>query len=379
MRSRIQRRAVAPGFVSASLIAATLLGVEVPANALTVKANFAPSITKASNAADIEAEIRSSLAFYSQFSNRETVSIRYTLMKSGLGASETTIYDTNYSDFANLLSADSLKHPGNTVLAGALAHLASGNQADLVTAPSADFRALGDTSAVGLFSGNGSFDTGGKFDGIIYLNASIMSFTGTVGSGQYGAEQVIQHETDEVLGIGGPGTDVTLPYGATLGGQSYIGDEDLYRYSAPGVPSFTASTGATAYFSIDGGATNIAAFNQSGQGDYADWAVTSCAQVQLVQDWAGCPGKYVQQFGLTTTSPEAIGLQAIGYDFTSGSASSSMLGGLQSIPQSGLNFSVGVPELQTWTLMIAGLALLGASFRRRRPRSSNLGKAAPAV
>jgi hypothetical protein len=53
----------------------------------------------------------------------------------------------------------------------------------------------------------------------------------------------------------------------------------MFRYSANGVRSYNP-TEAAAYFSIDGGATNIRNFNQSGSGDWADWASDGTTQVQ---------------------------------------------------------------------------------------------------
>lgn len=53
-----------------------------------------------------------------------------------------------------------------------------------------------------------------------------------------------------------------------LGQQNYYSPLDLFRYSSPGVLELTPGTGA--YFSIDGGATNLNNFDVSA--DPADWA-----------------------------------------------------------------------------------------------------------
>jgi hypothetical protein len=81
--------------------------------------------------------------------------------------------------------------------------------------------------------------------------------------------------------------------------------------------SFTTSSTATSYFSIDGGSTNIVNFNQNpgtgGQtgGDFGDWSSE------------GTTGNYVQlaftpsnagAAGVSLSSPEGIALQAVGYD-----------------------------------------------------------------
>jgi hypothetical protein len=339
--------------------AAAAASAPAAAHAVTIIPRFAGSITRASNAAAIESMINSSVQVYGDFGNATKVNIVYQLSKTGLGASESTLYYTNYSDYTTLLSSDLASHPNNQALATALANLGSANKADDIVATSADFRALG-VAAPGLFRPNGSFNTGGKYDAIVFLNASIMSFTNTVAANQYGAEAVIQHETDEVLGIGGGGSEVGLPLGATLGGQSYIGALDLYRYAAPGSPSFTTDPGASAYFSIDGGQTDLIGFNQNGQGDYGDWAKFACGGVQNVQDWAGCPG--VPQFGLTVSSPEFTALQAIGYNLNPGVSSSA--NAFESIVGAGAQ--AAVPEPAAWMMMLSGVGALGAALRMQR-------------
>ena len=317
------------------LAGAVALAVASQGHALTIIPTFDSSITGATNAAAIESSINSAVQFYSVFTNPVTVSIEFTLQNTGLGASQTGLYGDFYSSYTGLaLAADAAANPQNTVLQTALANLPSGNQKDIIFGTSANFRALGYVGTPGF--------THGTFDGEVFLNASIMNFTDTTDPSLYPANNVIQHEVDEVLGVGGPGSLVDQPFGASIaiGPQnfSYMGAEDLYRYSAPGTASFTTDPTATSYFSIDGGATDIRNFNQSGGGsDYADW-VTDCNGAQFVQDFEGCPGK--PQLGLNLSSPEVIALQAIGYN-------------------------LAVPEPSAWALMIAGLGMMGAVLRRR--------------
>jgi hypothetical protein len=172
-------------------------------------------------------------------------------------------------------------------------------------------------------------------------------------AGTWDAMRTIEHEIDEVLGIGGPGSQVPL----NTNPNGTIGDEDLFRYSGNGTPSLTTNPDATAYFSYNGGATSVANFNQgfnnaaSGDclttdscGDFADWANTvsntdsiGCG-FGLVQDAFACP---MQIADISLVSPEGVGLQAIGYD---------------PIPEPG-------------TLVLLGTSLLGlAAIRRRRAK-----------
>ena len=267
------------------------------------------------------------MQFYDNtFTNPVTVAIKFQL-GGGLGASNTTIYGDSYAGYTGALALDAAANPQNTVLQTALANLAFGNQKDAIASTSADFRALGYSGAPGTIPGG--------FDGLITLNASIMNFTDTVDPALYPANPVIQHEIDEVLSAGGAGSLVTQPFNEPF---TYMGAEDLYRYSGVHTASFTTDPNATSYFSYDGGVTNVRGFNQGPNGDYADW-VTDCGGPQFVQDWQGCPGK--PQIGLGLNSPEVLALEAIGYN-------------------------IGVPEPSAWALMITGLGMMGAALRRRR-------------
>ena len=109
---------------------------------------------------------------------------------------------------------------------------------------------------------------------------------------------------DEALGLGS-----SLDGGSTAGA---IRPEDLFRYAAPGVRSFTESATATPYFSIDGGTTNLVGLNQgpAGQADFGDWVSSATPRVQ---DAYGTPGASVS---LAAGDPELTALDVIGYNFT---------------------------------------------------------------
>jgi hypothetical protein len=321
------------------LAGAAALALASQGHALTVVASFDPSITGLANAAVIEATVNQAAAFYSQFTNPVTVNINFNDMSNGLGGSETGLYADFTPNYVNALTANSAAHPENDVLTKALANMSNANNKDLVVGTSADFRALG-YDAPGVIAADGSCCSG-PFDGLIFLNTSIMYFGAPV-VGEYDALATIQHEIDEVLGIGGPGTLVDQPFGPDLSGFSYMGAEDLYRYNGPHSPSFTTDPNEHAYFSIDGGVTDLHDFNQNGLGDFADWAKTHCLGANAnVQDWAGCSFPHDLPVELDRHSVEVTGLQAIGYNLS-------------------------VPEPATWALMIGGFGLAGAGLRRRR-------------
>ena len=83
-----------------------------------------------------------------------------------------------------------------------------------------------------------------------------LSRSGTQNTGLYDLQSVVAHEVNEALGsnsgLNGLQNNDPTPTGA-------IGTMDLYRYSAPGVRSFNTNAATNAYFSVDGGATNLSA------------------------------------------------------------------------------------------------------------------------
>ena len=124
--------------------------------------------------------------------------------------------------------------------------------------------------------------------------------SGGIAPGSYDAQRSIEHEIDEVLGLGSflnlTGTDLR--------------PQDLFSWSAPGNRNLT--TTGTRYFSIDGGSTNLVAFNQNPGGDFGDWFSATCPQAApFPQNAFSCPGQFAD---VTRLTPEAINLDVIGYD-----------------------------------------------------------------
>jgi FG-GAP-like repeat len=123
--------------------------------------------------------------------------------------------------------------------------------------------------------------------------------------GRYDAQSSIEHEIDEVLGLG-----------SHINFRSDLRPQDLFSWSGYGVRN-TGSAGAR-YFSINGGQSRIVAFNQASNGDFGDWLSASCPQsTPYVQNAFSCSG---QVSDVTRTSPEGINLDVIGYDFAAKNA-----------------------------------------------------------
>lgn len=335
-------------------VAVALVAAAGPSKALTISPFFDDSITKAGDAAAIEASINDAIKFYDQtYNNDVTVKIVFKLGDVKIGQTVATVYGKSYAIYAGKLLPDDLKaNPQNKVLETAIPNLKWGNkpkQGKFVIETSADFRALGVTANVGLYGKNGVFGDG-DYDGVITLSDQMvksgkkmvgkLAYGKTVLPEQYAANFVIQHEIDEVLGIGHQGSlvgDTEPKFEGSIEGL------DLYRYKAEHEPSFSTSRFAKAYFSIDGGKSPLINFNQVITSDTGDWADIDCKDKQYVQGAFACPGPTEASLTLAKDSVESVALQAIGYNL--------------------------VPEPSTWALLLAGFAGLGSALRGRRRAS----------
>jgi len=392
------------GLLGSAALACSGLLMATPAQAITIDPIFSsgcascgipgtqvslttdPQAAAAVEAADTQIE--------SQFGGSMTTNIVYIGVHAGtnsfLGASESgqTVY--SYSDYVTALTADATAHPGNTILKTALAHLSSGNGANdpnaLVALNTTDARnlglGLGVPTRFGPSDQTPEFDANGNFvgpdsvnavaDGVVFLNLDQpLSFTRPiqpVSSGvAYDAETTMEHETDELLGIGGAGSVLNTanvdPTNYAFKDYGVVGDLfgplDLYRYSAPGVANFDplgvactiAICGATSpYFSVDGGATSIDTFNQlfpAIGGDAGDWGLdltVNCSAGGFggtgdVQDAFTCNNHSAD---VKPGTPSFDALEAIGYN--------------------------AVPEPGIWAMMLIGLGLVGAGLRTSRRR-----------
>jgi hypothetical protein len=259
---------------------------------LTILPTFDSSITNDPNAAAIEASINQAIAIIEgSLTDAISVPITFQEMQSGLGSSTTPIFQLSYSSYRALLAADAKTADDVTALATLPIQVNSpvdGQASMWVTA--ANGQALG-------------LNTQQSVDGIIGLNTALMSFdSANVPGNEYQALGVILHEIDEVLGLGS-GLDLPTNF------PRLSRPQDLFRYSASGVRSFTTSGAATSYLSIDAGATDLVNFNQLGGGsDYGDWASSATVRVQDAFDTPGAKPIY---------GVELRNLDVIGYDAAS--------------------------------------------------------------
>jgi hypothetical protein len=278
---------------------------------LLIVPTFDSSITADPNAGAIEAGINAAIGrIDGDIANPVTVAITFKEGSGSLAGNQSAFSNLGYSPYLFRLNNNQTVSPADAMAIGSLPagpnNPVDGNAS--VTGTMALFRALG--IAV--------FPAGGAPDDIITLNTSQMNLSrvGPQNPNFFDIQALAGHEIDESLGIGGNGSAL----GLTTTGP--VGVLDLYRYSGSGARSFSTLTGAKAYFSIDGGATDLVNFNQAGGGsDYGDWG----DGVTPADSLANLPPVFQDAFA-TRNADEDVGpvelktLDIIGWDLTAAGA-----------------------------------------------------------
>lgn len=299
-----------------------------PARAgLTITPTYDTTITSDANGTTIEQTINSAIQTYqTRFTNPVNVLIDFHEMAGGLGSSYTSLYGVTYADYRNQLIATKGQGTDDTTFEAALpasGNPVPGNSSSGVYVTSANVRALGFGNYAGGVhldsAGNHLASGGSAFDSEISLNTGL-THPGSAGtSGDYSLTSVVEHEINEALGLGSALDGLANGAAAPT---DHVGTLDFFRYSAPNTLSFNTAAGSNAYFSVDGGNTNLVNFNQNSGGDYHDFQ--SQAGTPRVQDAFGTPGSSpvlgpveytaLQDIGYNSQSaaPEASSLAAVG-------------------------------------------------------------------
>lgn len=291
--------------VTGIIFAASLVLLPTAKASITFNATYDSSLTAADQLA-----IGNALAVISasiSSPNNVTDNLFFSSMSSGLGESITSEYNISYDAYYNALLAVATTPTQLAAIASlgtAPTSSSSPNPVDgstQVTVTSTEGRNLGFSTAGGVL---------GTYDSEILLNTSITSPPASPSGSNYSLESVAMHEIDESLGIGGTGSTLTGSGGLT----GPVGDLDLFRYSAPGVRSYSNNAANQPYLSFDGGNTVVSYFNQVAGADFADW--------QSDPDAAGFPVQVQDAFATPGTNPtlgpnELTAFGLVGYQMTS--------------------------------------------------------------
>jgi hypothetical protein len=279
------RRFRAAGFAAAIVLAVAA----APASAqIVINPTFDSSITNDPNALAIETGITAAVAQYATlFSDNLTVNIYFMETTSTLGSSSNARVQVDYPTFRSDLAAKprtATKQAALTALPIQSTSPADGNTLMWVTTANA--------RALGINAGSGT-------DSIVSLDTAMMNLTRvSIDPAKYDLQAVVQHEVDEALGLGS-GLDLTS--------NRLSKPEDLYRYSAPGVRSYTTSSSASSFFSVDGQGMQMAFSQAGGSADYGDWTPSGTAHVQ---DAFGTPGA-TPNLNVEITALDAIGFTPV--------------------------------------------------------------------
>lgn len=289
---------LAPGsFRPRLFVVSVALGLSQGASAyagLMIHPTYAPSITTDPNSVAIEGAIQAAINIY-QADFTDPINVAITFAEGGgLGSSSTAYANVSYASYITALRAE-IPQTGNDVAALKLLPFATTNPVNgssTINVKTANLRAIG----IPVFPTSGP-------DGTITLNTSLTTPGSSGTTGTYMLQVVTEHEIDEVLGLG-----------SSLPGTSFgtIFPEDLFRYDASGTKtrSFTTSSSAKAFFSINGKA-NLAQFHNKTDGaDFGDWESNPLP--------SGVSPKVQDAFATPFSNPslgiELTALDVIGYD-----------------------------------------------------------------
>lgn len=146
-------------------------------------------------------------------------------------------------------------------------------------------------------------------DGYVgFSSAGIFNFANTNGAapGQYDITAAAEHEISEVMGRI-----------STLGETGLPSVLDELRYTAPG--TLATATSTTAYFSLDGGTTDLGDYNTNAGADMGDWASAGTLTTDAFAAY-GTPGTIE-----TLSASDILLMNALGYTYNQNIANAEII------------------------------------------------------
>jgi hypothetical protein len=265
------------------------------------------------------------------------------VLSSGAVASTlSTLYGYyTYGQVKSWLTSAAQSNPSDTALAMAVAHL----PATAPPGPTQYAVPSSEAKLLGLIS-----PTQSSLDASIGFAGSPSGYdfdpTNGVAVGTFDFQAVAAHELDEALGRIS-GIHNTTPTFRTV--------FDLFRYKSPGVLSYGYYDAA--YFSIDGGITNLGNFNNTSGGDRGDWL--TLATSTDIQDAFIAKGQRKNLTAVDLTGLDVLGYGGLNLGSTAWNSPQLVV----------FRLIEPVPEPGSLMLLASMLGLLGAAgLRRRLPR-----------
>ena len=263
-----------------------------------------------------------------------------TALDSGaLGESQIALMGISFLGIIGALTADKTSLDDTS----AVANLPSLNPfvTGQVLISQAEAKALGLLSAPTMTDGAIGFSSSYAFD---FNNGD------GVGPGTYDFFGVVAHEISEIMGR-------VLGAGQGIDGLPSYFPLDMFHYSGSGSPLYVGTTAG--YFSIDGGATNLANFNIDPTGDFGDWADSAGNDAFRAFMASG------QVFPVTAADIAA--LDVIGYNKTSADQAPVLAGGgtvvsyLEQAPGVVIDAGLTVADADTTVMTGAAITILSGA------------------